>query len=221
MQSMRVLLADDHALFRDGLAALLRAWDLQVVGQAGDGQEVVAQALALQPDLVLMDISMPGGGGLAAARQIKAALPATKIVMLTVSEEERDLFEAVKAGAEGYLLKNMGGAEFGEMLAGLADGVPPFSRALAGKLLVEFARQARGEELAPKVADALTERERQILHLVARGASNKQVARELALSEHTVNYHMKHILAKLHAQNRAEAAVKALQEGVVGPGRES
>ena len=214
MQRMRVLLADDHALVRDGVASLLVAWDMDVVGQASDGLEAVEQALAVRPDLVLMDINMPRLGGLEATRRIKAALPETKIVMLTVSEDERDLFEAVKVGAEGYLLKNMGGAEFGQMLAGLAHGIPPISRSLAGKLLTEFARQARGEASIRK-PDDLTEREKSVLQLVARGATNREVARRLVISENTVNFHVKNILGKLRAHTRAEAAVRALREGLV------
>ena len=211
---MRVLLADDHGLFRDGVASLLAAWDVEVVGQANDGLEAVEQALALHPDLILMDITMPRLGGVEATRQIKAALPATKIVMLTVSDEERDLIEAIKAGAEGYLLKNMGGAEFGQMLEGLTRGEPPISRSLAGKLLGEFGRQARGEPPA-RATEELTEREKEVLQLVARGATSKEAARDLGVSESTINYHVKNILAKLHARNRAEAAVKALHEGFV------
>lgn len=219
MRSMRVLLADDHALFRDSLAVLLRTWNVEVVGEAGDGDEAVRQALALRPDVVLMDVKMPGVGGLGATRRIKAALPETKVVMLTMSDEERDLFEAVKAGAEGYLLKNMGGAEFGEMLAGLARGEPPVSRSLAGKLLREFGRHVR-QESAPRPAEELTEREKEVLQLVAQGAANKEVAQRLGISENTVNYHMKNILGKLHALSRAEAAVRAITEGLVEPGGE-
>jgi len=214
MQRMRVLLADDHALVRDGVASLLVAWDMDVVGQANDGLEAVERALALGPDLVLMDINMPRLGGLEATRRIKAALPDTKIVMLTVSDDEHDLFEAVRAGAEGYLLKNMSGAEFGEMLAGLAQGTPPISRSLAGKLLAEFGRQARAEASVRK-PDELTDREKAVLHLVARGATNREVARRLIISENTVNFHVKNILGKLHAHTRAEAAVRALCKGLV------
>jgi DNA-binding NarL/FixJ family response regulator len=214
MKRMRVLLADDHALVRDGVASLLQAWDMDVVGQASDGIEAIAQALALRPDLVLMDINMPRLGGLEATRRIKAALPDTKIVMLTVSDDERDLFEAVKVGAEGYLLKNMSGTEFGEMLAGLAQGIPAISRSLAGKLLSEFGRQARSEPAA-RNPDELTEREKDVLQLVAGGATNREVARRLVISENTVNFHVKNILGKLHAHTRAEAAVRALREGLV------
>lgn len=220
MARMRVLLADDHALFRDGITSLLRAWDVEVVGQAGNGAEAVTQALALRPDLVLMDIRMPGMGGLEATRRIKAALPEAKIVVLTVSDEERDLFEAIKAGAEGYLLKDMSGSEFGEMLAGLAPGEPLISRVLAGKLLREFSRQVRSEH-APPTDDDLTEREKEVLELIARGGTNKQVARQLSISEHTVNYHVKHILGKLHTHNRTEAAARAVSEGLISPVAES
>jgi DNA-binding NarL/FixJ family response regulator len=214
MQRMRVLLADDHALVRDGVASLLTAWNMEVVGQASDGAEAVEQVLALHPDVVLMDINMPRMGGLEATRRIKAALPATKIVMLTVSDDERDLFEAVKAGAEGYLLKNMAGAELEQMLAGLASGIPAVSRSLAGKLLAEFGRQVRREP-APRRAEELTERERDVLQWIARGATNREVARRLVISENTVNFPVKNILGKLHAHTRAEAAVRALQEGIV------
>jgi DNA-binding NarL/FixJ family response regulator len=216
MQRLRVLLADDHALVRDGVASLLQAWDMDVVGQANDGIEAVEQAIALRPDLVLMDINMPRLRGHEATRRIKATLPDTKIVMLTVSDDEHDLFEAVKAGAEGYLLKNMSGAEFGEMLAGLSNGIPAITRSLAGKLLAEFARQARGEA-AVRRPDELSEREKDVLQLVARGATNREVARRLIISENTVNFHVKNILGKLHAHTRAEAAVRALQEGLVTP----
>ena len=209
---MRVLLADDHALFRGSLAALLRTWNVEVVGEAGDGEQAVKEALAVHPDVILMDIRMPRMDGLEATRRIKAVLPDTKIVFLTMSDEERDLFEGVKAGAEGYLLKNMGGAEFGDMLAGLARNEPPVSRSLAGNLLREFGRQARGES-TPR--DELTDREKEVLQLVSRGVTSKEAGRNLGISESTVNYHVKNILAKLHARNRAEAAVKAWQEGFV------
>ena len=214
MERMRVLLADDHALVRDGVASLLRAWGIDVVGQANDGVEAVELALTLRPDLVLMDINMPRQGGLEATRQIHAALPDTKIVMLTVSDDEHDLFEAVKAGAEGYLLKNMTSAEFGQMVEGLSSGVPAVSRSLAGKLLAEFSRQVR-QVPAPRQTDALTERERDVLQLIAHGATNREVARQLVISENTVNFHVKNILGKLHAHTRAEAAVRALREGLV------
>jgi two-component system NarL family response regulator len=131
-----------------------------------------------------------------------------------VSDDERDLFEAVKAGAEGYLLKNMAGAEFGEMLAGLSNGIPAITRSLAGKLLAEFARQGRSEPV-PRDPDELTGREKDVLQLISRGATNREVARRLVISENTVNFHVKNILGKLHAHTRAEAAVRALRDGIV------
>lgn len=214
--SLRVLLADDHALFRDGVSSLLSAWDIEVVGQAADGAEAITQALALQPDLILLDIQMPRLNGLQAVRQLKAALPHVKVVMLTVSDKDRDLFEAIEAGADGYLLKDMCGADFASMLTSLARGESPISPSLASKLLREFGRRARdgGRESEP---DELTEREKQVLSLIARGATNKEAAQSLAISENTVSYHVKNILGKLHAHNRAEAAALAVREGLVAP----
>ncbi len=217
MSTMRVLLADDHALFREGVASLLGAWDVQVVGQSCDGADAVEQSLKLVPDLVLMDVRMPVLSGLEATRRIKEMLPDVKIVMLTVSDDEQDLFDAVKAGAEGYLLKDMSGDEFGQMLAGLARGQAPISRSLAWKLLREFARQTRVDPVQ-KSCDELTDREKEVLGLVSRGAANKGIALELGISENTVNYHMKNILGKLHARNRAEAAVVALRDGLFQTG---
>ena len=215
MRPMRVLLADDHALVRDGVASLLVAWDMDVVGQANDGLEAVERALALGPDLVLMDINMPRLGGLEATRRIKAALPDTKIVMLTVSNDEHDLFEAIRAGADGYLLKNLTGREFAAMLRGLTRGETPVSQSLAGKLLAEFSRSVRSPGAAPP--PALSEREREVLQLVARGDTSRQVAEHLIISENTVNFHIRNILGKLHARTRSEAVARALRDGLVEP----
>ena len=212
---MRVLIADDHALFRDGIASLLRAWGMEVAGQASDGLDALEQARELRPDLILMDITMPRCNGLEATRLIKAEMPETKIVMVTVSDEEEDLFEAIKSGAQGYVLKNMPGEEFGRVLTDIASGEAPLSRGLAAKILGEFARLTR--ESAPKdsAKDELSERECEVLQLVANGATNKEIAAQLFISENTVNYHMKNILAKLHLRNRAQAVAYALQSGLV------
>ncbi len=212
---MKVLVADDHALFRDGVASLLKAWRMEVVGQASDGLEALEQARRLRPDLILMDIKMPRCNGLEATRLIKAEMPDTKIVMVTVSDEEDDLFEAIKSGAEGYVLKNMSGEEFGRVLNDIAAGEAPLSKGLATKILAEFARMSR--EPAPRDADKdhLSERELEVLELVAGGASNKEIAAQLFISESTVNYHMKSILAKLHVRNRAQAVAQALKTGLV------
>lgn len=214
---MRLLIVDDHALFRDGIASLLRTSGMQVVGQASDGFEALEQARKLRPDIVLMDIKMPRCNGLEATRLIKAEMPETKIVMVTVSDEEEDLFEAIKSGAEGYVLKNMPGEEFGRVLSQVAHGEAPLSPGLAAKILGEFARLSR--EPMPKASekDELSDRECGILQLVADGATNKEVGARLFISENTVSYHMKNILAKLHLRNRAQAVAYAMQSGLVTP----
>ncbi|MDP2743498.1 MAG: response regulator transcription factor [Dehalococcoidia bacterium] len=213
--SMKVLLVDDHALFRDGIASLLAAWGIEVVGQASDGLEALQKARALHPDLVLMDVKMPRCNGLEATRLIKAEMPQVKIVMLTVSDEEQDLCEAIKAGAQGYLLKNLRGEEFVEMLAGISRGEAPISPILASKVLDEFARSAKAAVLRSH-KDELSEREKQVLRLIAQGSTNKNIAASLYVSEHTVRYHIKNILAKLHLRNRAHAAAYAAQQGLAG-----
>lgn len=212
---MRVLLADDHALFRDGVASLLRTWGVEVVGEAADGWEALAQARLLTPDLILMDINMPRCSGLQATRLIKAELPAVSIVMLTVSEDEDDLFEAVKSGAEGYILKEVDAEEFGQLIAGFSNGRVPMSKRLADRILSEFVR-GRGKDRQP--VEEITDREREVLRLLATGATNREIAASLHLSEHTVNYHMKNILAKLHLRNRAQVVAYAFREGLIRPG---
>lgn len=220
---MRILLVDDHALFREGVALLLEARaDFEVVGEAGNGREALSLACRLRPDLVLMDIQMPIMGGLEATRLIKTALPETRIVILTVSEEEADLFEAIKAGAQGYLLKNLKASDFFEMLLGVSRGEAAISRAMATKMLAELARLGRSTPSAPAPGPApadtgLTEREEEVLRLVARGATNKDIAAALCITENTVKFHLRRILEKLHLQNRAQAAAYAAQAGIVRP----
>lgn len=209
---MRILLADDHALFRAGLANLLKAWGFQVVGEAGDGKQAIAKTRELRPDVVFMDIKMPIANGLEATRAIKAEFPDTKVVILTVSDEEQDLFEAIKSGAEGYLLKNLQEEEFAELVSRLSRGEPTMSPGLARKLLHEFAR-LKSAHRGPGTDSELTDREREVLELVASGATNKKIAATLYISENTVNYHMKNILTKLHLRNRAEVVAWALQHG--------
>jgi DNA-binding NarL/FixJ family response regulator len=211
---MRVLLADDHTLFRAGIARLLDAWGFEIVGQAGNGLEALELARRLSPDLILMDIAMPVANGLEATRLIKAELPAARIVIVTVSDDDEDLFEAIKSGAEGYLLKDMSEEELSETLQLIAGGEPALSRGLATKILDEFARVAR-EGPAQTPGDDLTQREREVLALVAEGATNREVATELFVTENTVNFHMKNILAKLHLKNRTQAAAYALRRGLV------
>lgn len=209
---MRVLLADDHALFRAGIESLLRAWDVEVVGHASDGNEAVEQVRRLRPDLVLMDIRMPGCNGLEATRLIKAELPETKIVMVTVSDDDEDVFEAIKSGADGYLLKDMSEGELSRTLAAVSAGKPAMSPALAARIVEEFARATEGTQPA-----ALTGREAEVIRLVAAGATNRDIATALHVTENTVHFHMKNILAKLHLKNRAQAAVYAVSSGLAEP----
>jgi len=212
---MNVLLADDHALFRDGIRSLLEARGVQVVGEAGDGVEAVDAALRLRPDVVLMDIAMPRMDGLEATRLIKARAPEIKIVMLTVSDEDRALFEAIKSGAQGYLLKNLQAEEFFMLLQGVERGEAPVTRRLAGRILEEFGR--RPEREPPHAQDELTEREREVLLAVSGGASNRDVAAALHISENTVKFHMKNILDKLHLRSRSEVIAYAARLGWLPP----
>ena len=214
---MRLVLAEDHALFRAGIASLLQAWGHEVVGEAGNGLEALELVRRLHPDLVLMDITMPECNGLEATRLIKAELPDTRIAIVTVSDHDEDLFEAIKSGAEGYLLKNMSEVELESTLNALSAGEPALSPRLAAKILDEFARLGREPAAREDQRDDLTPREREVLLLVAEGATNKEIAASLYLSEHTVNFHMKNILSKLHLRNRAQAVAYAIRTGLVTP----
>jgi DNA-binding NarL/FixJ family response regulator len=210
---MRVLLADDHPLFRAGVAGLLRARSLDVVGEASDGLEALQLANELRPDLVLMDITMPTCGGLEATRRIKADLPETKIVMLTVSDEGADLLEALSSGAEGYLLKNMTDADLEGMLEVIEAGGSPLTGGLTAKLVGALA--ARDDSERSRASGArLTPRELEVLSLVAEGHTNREIAAELSISENTVNFHVRNILARLDVRNRAEAAAHATRVGL-------
>jgi DNA-binding NarL/FixJ family response regulator len=207
---MRVLLADDHALFREGLISLLQTRDIQVVGQASDGAEAVALARELLPDAILMDLTMPGMGGLEATRIVKAELPDIKVVILTVSEADEDLFEAIRSGAHGYLVKSTPSADFFELLEALDRGEAPLSRGLAGKILRHLA--SGGGEAA-----ALTPREVEVVRLVAGGDTNREIATSLEISEATVKFHMSNVLAKLHLANRAQVVAFAHLHGLAQP----
>lgn len=210
---MRVLLADDHALFRAGIASLLEAWGMEVVGEASDGFEAFEKTCRLRPDLVLMDIGMGRCDGLEATRLIKAELPETRIVMVTISDNEDHLFEAIKSGAEGYLLKNMPREELSHVLTAIAAGETAFSRGLAMKILDEYSRLAR-EGPAQEDSDGLTSREREVLQLLADGSTNRDIASALYISENTVKFHMRNILAKLHLRNRAQAVAYVIRTGL-------
>ncbi len=216
-QRTRVLLVDDHALFREGLAGIIAAQpDMEVVGEARDGLEAVVKAQALRPDLILMDVQMPGLGGLDATRQIKQALPETTIVMLTVRDDDEKLFTALKNGAQGYLLKDIRAADLLGMMRGALRGEAALSPRLAGLVLVEFRRlslNAPPEEQGDEFM--LSRRERVVLELAARGASDKEIAEALVVSLYTVKSHMRSILSKLHVSTRQEAARLARQRGLV------
>ena len=215
---MRLVLADDHTLFRAGIASLLRAWGHEVVGEAANGLEALELVRRLRPELVLMDITMPECNGLEATRLIKAESPDTRIVIVTVSDQEEDLFEAVKSGAEGYLLKDMDEGELESTLNALENGEPALSPRLAAKILQEFARlRSESSRREDERRDDLTAREREVLQLVAEGATNKEIAASLFLSEHTVNFHVKNILSKFHLRNRAQAVAYAIRTGLVSP----
>ncbi|MGH9055788.1 MAG: response regulator [Acidimicrobiales bacterium] len=216
---VRVLIADDQVLFRRGLEAVLGTEDgIEVVGEADDGVEAVARAEELAPDVVLMDVRMPRLGGIEAARRIRDALPSTRILMLTVSDEEDDLYEAVKAGANGYLLKEVSVEEVAGAVRSVLRGESLISPSMASKLLNEFnllARQAdRREELPGPV---LTARELEVLKLVATGMSNKEVADRLVISENTVKNHVRNILEKLHLHSRMEAVMYAVRKRLLDP----
>lgn len=215
MKATRVLVVDDHALFRKGVASLLHGTEgFTVVGEARDGREAVAKAQALTPDVVLMDVYMPGMDGLEAARRIKQVRPSVRIIMLTVSEEDQNLFEALKAGAHAYLLKSVEPEELFRTLRGIVRGEAFLSPSMATKLLDEFARQS-GAGAAEAAAARVSAREREVLELLTRGAVNKEIAAALGISENTVKNHLKSIMEKLHAENRVQVVVYALRKGLV------
>ena len=225
---MRVLLADDHSLLLEGLANLLAAHGIEVVATARDGVEALALAREVRPDVALLDIRMPGGDGLTATRHIHAELPDTRVVILTTSTDDADLFEAVKSGACGYLLKSMNADELVESLEGARQGIPPFSPGLAARLLAEFARLAAIAGATPASASpaplsassspaVLTDRQRAVLELVAAGLTYKEVGARLTLSPRTIKYHMGEIMAALHVEHRAEAVAYAGRAGLTAP----
>lgn len=215
---MRLLLADDHALFRSSLKSLLEARGLEVVGEASDGIEAVELACRLRPDLVLMDLSMPRMGGIEATRQLRARYPEARVVVLTASMEDEDLFEALRAGAHGYLLKNLEADAFFELLDCAVAGEPALTPELSRKVLREFARR-EPERQSAEDPDALTDREREVLELMVEGVTtNRQLARRLEVSENTVKFHVRNVLDKLHQHNRAQAVSHALRHRIVAPG---
>ncbi len=224
MEPIRILLVDDHVLVRKGIASLLATQDdLEVVGEAGDGFEALEKAEELMPDVILLDISMPRCDGLTAIDLIKREMPYVKIVMLTYSDDDENLFEAIKRGAQGYLLKDLQPEVLFESIRGAARGEAPISGAMAAKLLRELSPREKAELPAPGPEEKLperpgrrgllTRREREVLQLVAEGLSNRDIAERLRIAENTVKNHLRNILEKLHMQNRAQAVAYAIRQG--------
>ncbi len=213
-QALRVLIVDDHALFRRGLQMVLRQEsDIDVVGEAADGQEAVNKAQETMPDVILMDVRMPKRSGIDATRQIKDLIPHAKILMLTISDEEADLYDAIKAGASGYLLKEISIDEVADAIRSVWAGQSRISPSMAAKLLTEFAAMSkRVDERQQLPAPRLTEREMEVLTLVAQGLNNRDIAKQLFISENTVKNHIRNILEKLHLHSRMEAVVYAVRE---------
>jgi len=212
--TIKVLIADDHKLFRQGLIGLMKTRDdlVEVIGEAETGDDAVRQAEELRPDVILMDIYMPHGDGLQAAKEIRSRFPGIAIVILTSSERDGHLYEAVQIGVAGYLLKSLDADELFGLLSGVVNGEIAMTRAMAGRLLKAVANRAADGE---KGEQSLTERELFVLRLVASGASNLEIAQKSSISVNTVKSHLKNILDKLQLENRTQAATYALKHGLV------
>ena len=214
MLPLRILVADDHLLFRQGLISLMRTRPdlVRVVGEASSGQEAVMSVQALRPDVVLLDIFMPEGDGLQAAKIIRETVPETAIVILTSSELDEHLYEAVQIGVAGYLLKNLDAHELFDLLGGIERGEAAMTRTMAARLLRAASRRATEPGLH---SEALTEREIEVLRLIVQGASNPEIAEQLCITVNTVKSHVKNILYKLRLENRTQVAAYAMQTGLV------
>lgn len=216
--SIRVLLADDQALFREGLETLLSVHkDIQVVGHAVNGQEAVEQALKLRPDVILMDMQMPILNGVGATRRLKQSLPDCRVIVLTTFDDKETIFEALRAGAAGYLLKDVGSAQLAESIRRTARGDSILDPSVAAKVVAEFSRvsslvEATRSEVLP---EPLSEREIELLRLIASGQSNREIGETLFITEGTVKNHITHILGKLNVRDRTQAALKAKELGLI------
>ncbi len=211
-EPVRILIADDHPLFREGVAASLAVVpDFAVVAQADNGEDAVALTLELHPDMVLLDVKMPGIGGIAAARQIADLLPDVRIMMLTVAEEPESLLAALKAGAHGYVLKGVAAHELRGVIRNVAAGEAYVTPTLAAEMLTEFSRPRPPDNFA-----SLTTRETEVLELLSQALTNREIAENLHLAEKTVKHYMTVILHKLHVRTRTEAALLAVHHGVPG-----
>ena len=212
--AIRVLICDDHALFRRGLTMVLESEEgVEVVGEAEDGADAVAKAEELAPDVVLMDVRMPRLSGIEATKAIAERVPTARILMLTVSDEEEDLYDAIKAGANGYLLKEISIEEVASAIRAVVNGQSLISPSMASKLLTEFTNLSKkADERQSVPTPRLTERELEVLKLAAQGLTNRDIAAELYISENTVKNHVRNILEKLHLHSRMEAVVYAVRE---------
>jgi DNA-binding NarL/FixJ family response regulator len=213
-ETLRVLIADDHALFRRALEMVLdKETDIEVIGEAQDGEQAVERATELMPDVVLMDVRMPRRTGIEATQRIKELLPHVKILVLTNSDEEADLYDSIKAGASGYLLKEISDEEVADSIRSVVQGHSRISPAMASKLLSEFqAMTKREDDRQPLAPPRLTDRELQVLRLVAKGLANRDIAGQLFISENTVKNHIRNILEKLQLHSRMEAVIYAVRE---------
>lgn len=211
-----ILIVDDHVLFREGMRNIIGHWDdCEVVGEAANGLEALSLARELLPDIILMDISMPVMDGIDATKQIASEVPSTQIVILTMSEEKEDLFNAIKNGAHGYVLKDTPSKRLHDELRRMVQGEAPLSGLMASKVLEEFNRLRKQPKPTYEVQEPLTNREQEILELVAQGLSNPEIAEKVYISENTVKKHLRNILDKLHLNNRVEAAVYAVRKGLI------
>ena len=217
MNKIRVLIADDHQVVREGLSAVLKMKeDIEVVGLAKDGVDAVEKARQLLPDVVLMDISMPRMNGVEATREIKRENPHIGVVVLTMYDEEDYIFDLVKAGATGYLLKDADSAQIAKAIRAVAHGESLIHPTVASKILTEFSLLAQGKGRKPgRLEHDLTDREITVLRLVAEGKTNKEIANDLDLSEKTVKNHVRNIFHKLHVYDRTQAAIHAIRKGII------
>ena len=220
---MRILLVDDHTLFIEGLKLLLESEGMDVVGIANDGREALDRVRVLRPDIVLMDVNMPRCNGIEGTRLIKAEFPDVKVIMLTVSTQDKDLFDAIKSGASGYIDKSIKPKAFVASILGVTRGEAALTREMASRVLDEFVRSDRRQgdspeetpELNAHSPNGLSPRQTEVLRYVTEGYSYKEIAAALAISERTVNYHMAEIMSKLHFQNRAQVIAYAARNGLV------
>jgi len=217
MTPIRILLVDDQALFREGLRTLLSVHaDLEVVGEAGNGEEAVRLAAAAHPNVVLMDVQMPVLDGVAATRRLRAAQPECRVIMLTTFDDDEKVFEGLRAGAVGYLLKDAPSEKLVEAIRAAARGESFLQPSVAAKVVAEFARLAeKSPARSQPLIEPLSERELEILRLVAGGASNKEIAAKLVIAEGTVKNHLTNILGKLSVRDRVQAALKAKELGLI------